>query len=475
LSFPSTPATSSPTPAHHATLRESSARILALAWPVFIGQIAVIAFSTVDTALVARHATADLAALAIGMAVYITIFVGMMGIVLAISPIVGQAYGGHRLKDAGNAVHQAVWLAFGLAAIGAIALNFPQPFLALAKATPDVAAKVQSYLRALSFALPAALLFTVYRGFNTAVSRPKAVMVIQLGGLALKVPLSMLLVFGLGPVPSLGVMGCGIATAIVMWLQVLIAWWVMRRDPFYAPFEIHRRGEGLRKPERRLLKDMLKLGVPMGLGIGLEVMGFTFMAFFISRLGATQVAGHQIAVNLVSVMFMMPLSLANASTTLVAQRVGANDLSDARRLGWYGMALAAMASATLGVVVYLLREPITRLYTNDAAVVATVLPLLAWMVVFHFFDAIQTVAAFVLRAWRIATVPMFIYAASLIGVGLGGGWWLVFGGGAAITPEWLHGARGYWAASTLGLTCAAVALTALLAFGLPDKDPKSAN
>jgi multidrug resistance protein, MATE family len=179
------------------------------------------------------------------------------------------------------------------------------------------------------------------------------------------------------------------------------------------------------------------------------------------------VAGHQVAVNMVSVMFMMPLALANAATTLVAQRVGARDPADARRIGWHGMVIAAAASAVLGLAVYTLREPIVRLYTDNDVVVAAVLPLLAWVVVFHFFDAVQTMAAFVLRGWRIATLPMFIYAGSLIGVGLGGGWWLVFGPGRSIAPVWAQGASGYWVASTAGLVCAAVALTALLAFGLP--------
>jgi MATE family multidrug resistance protein len=457
-----TSATPNAPPCAHTSLRHTARRIAELAWPVFVGQIAVIAFSTVDTALVARFDTADLAALAVGMSVYITVFVGLMGVVLAISPIAGQAYGARRLADAGDAVHQALWLAIGCSVLGALVLNVPQPFLALSKTTPEVAAKVTSYLRALSFALPAALLFTVYRGFNTAVSRPKAVMALQLGGLALKVPLSALLVFGHGPVPSLGVAGCGVATAIVMWLQCLAAWQVMRRDAFYAPFELHRRGGALRRPDRKRLVDMLKLGVPMGAGIGLEVMGFSFMAFFVSRLGATPVAGHQVAVNMVSVMFMLPLALANAATTLVAQRVGAGDTADARRIGWHGMVIAGACSGALGLVVYALREPLVRLYTTNAAVVAAVLPLLAWVVVFHFFDALQTMAAFVLRGWRVATVPMIIYAGSLIGVGLGGGWWLVFGPGRDIAPVWTQGASGYWVAATAGLTCAALALTALL-------------
>jgi multidrug resistance protein, MATE family len=128
------------------------------------------------------------------------------------------------------------------------------------------------------------------------------------------------------------------------------------------------------------------------------------------------------------------------------------------------MLIAASLSGALGLVVYALREPLVRLYTGDAVVIAAVLPLLSWVVVFHFFDAVQTMAAFVLRGWRIATLPMFIYAGSLIGVGLGGGWWLVFGAGRDAAPVWTHGASGYWVASTAGLIVASIALTAVLWF-----------
>ena len=167
-------------------------RIVPLAWPVFVGQGggAGGAFGTIDTVLVARHSIADLAALAVGMAIYITVFVGLMGVVLAVSPIVGQLYGAKRLAEAGHQLHQSVWLAIGLSFLGSSLLAFPEPFLALARANPDVAHKVRGYLLTLAFSLPAALLFTVFRGFNTAVSRPKAVMALQVAGLGLKVPLS---------------------------------------------------------------------------------------------------------------------------------------------------------------------------------------------------------------------------------------------------------------------------------------------
>lgn len=445
-------------------------RIVRLAWPVFIGQLAVLAFGTIDTLLVARHSQDDLAALAVGGAAYITVFVGFMGVVMAVAPLVGQLYGARKLPAAGDELHQAVWLALGMSLIGSTLLVFPQPFLWLAKATPEVAERVRGYLLALALSLPASLLFTVYRGFNTAVSRPKAVMALQVGGLLLKLPLSAALVFGVPAlgVPEMGVTGCGIATACAMWAQLLVAVFVMRRDTFYAPFQIW--GRGLHPPSLKAMAALLRLGVPMGLAILIEVTGFSFMALFISRIGTVPVAGHQIATNVVSMMFMLPLALANAGSTLVAQRIGAGDPADARRLGWHALALGMALAAALGAAVFFGRSGVVRLYTRDAAVIAAALPLLAWVALFHVADAAQTIVAFVLRAWRIATVPMVIYAGALWGVGLGGGYMLAFNL-SGHTPEALLGARGFWVASTAGLVLAGVCLTGFMVWVMRLRQP----
>ena len=418
----------------------------------------------------ARYAALDLAALAIGGAAYVSVFVGLMGVVLALGPIAGQLFGAGRLRDCGQQLHQAMWLALALSVIGCTVLLFPQPFLSLSRASPEVAAKVRAHLTALAFALPPALLFTAFRGFNTAVSRPKVVMALQLVALLVKLPLTALLVFGFTlPTPlgelrldALGAPGCGVATAIVMTGQMLVAWQLLRRDPFYARFEL---GARLATPHGASLLALLRLGVPMGLSIAIEVTGFTFMAFFISRIGATPVAGHQIAVNLVSLMFMMPLAIGNASSTLVAQRIGAGDMADARRLGWHGLEAGVLIAAAMGAAVYLLREDILRLYTHDSVIVGAALPLLAWVAVFHIADAAQTIAAFVLRAYRVATAPLVIYAVAIWGVGLGGGYALAFGS-AAHTPAALQGSLGFWSAATLGLVIAGIGMSAFLAWML---------
>jgi multidrug resistance protein, MATE family len=441
----------------------SVARIVPLAWPVLIGQLAVLAYSTVDTVLIARYSTEDLAALAVGGAAYITTFIGLMGVVLGLSPIVGQLFGAKKLEEAGAQVHQAVWVALGLSVIGCMLLAFPAPYLALAKAGPEVADKIRGYLWCLVFSLPMSLLFTVFRGFNTAVSRPKAVMVLQLMGLAAKVPLSVLFIYGAGPIPALGVTGCGLSTAIAVWLQAVIAWQLLRRDPFYARFKVV--GRGLDKPHVPAIRALLRLGLPIGGAILIEVTGFAFMALFIARLGTTAVAGHQVVANLVSVLFMLPLALGNATSTLVAQRVGAGDARDAHGLAWHGLGFAVLVALVVGTVVYAAREGVARLYTGNAAILAVTLPLLGWLVWFHLVDAVQCVASFVLRAYKITALPVAIYASALTVVGLGGGYVLAFNVSGNVPAAW-QGTKGFWIACTVGLSLAAAGLVALMAWAL---------
>ncbi|MDR7272304.1 MATE family multidrug resistance protein [Pelomonas saccharophila] len=428
-------------------------RLVPLAWPVLVGQIAVMMFSTVDTLMMGRVGPQDLAALAVGSAAYVSIFVGLMGVVLAVGPIAGRQFGADDLPASGRSFMQAQWLAVLLCVPGCLLLWFPDPFIWLAQLDATQAHKVRAYTRPEAFALPAALLFTAFRGFSTAVSRPKAVMAMQLTGLAAKVPLNAMLVFGWGPIPAMGVAGCGWATAIAMTAQALTVLVLLRRDDFYRPFRIPHLWQT--RPQWRELWDLVRLGLPMGGSILVEVTGFTFMAFFIARLGATPVAGHQIAVNLVAMMFMTALALATAAGTLVAQHLGAEQKREARIVGRHAMALATLVAAGLGAIVALAREPIVALYTSNPEAAAAALPLLVWVWFFHLGDALQTVAAYVLRAYQVATLPMIIYVVALWGLGIGGGYFLAFGRDGA-------GAVGFWQAATAGLMTAALLLSLLL-------------
>lgn len=432
-----------------------SIRIAALAWPILIGQLAVVANGVIDTAMTSRFSATDLAALAIGASIYISVFVGASGVMQALSPIIGQLFGAQRYDAIGAEVKQGVWLALFLSCVGGVILIFPQPFLSLAQASPELNAKATLYLRILALALPATLGFRVYSAFNNAVVRPKMVMAIYVASLLLKIPLNALFIFGGLGLPAFGGPGAAMATTVIAWLALPAGWLMLRRLPFYEPFSLF--GTGFVWPTWAAQRALLQLGIPMGVSYLIEVTAFTFMALFIARLGNTVVSGHQITANFGTVLYMLPLAIASATGTLVAQAIGACKLDLARSIGFSGIRLAALLSVTLGCIVWLTRETIVRAYTPNEAIVSTALPLFLFIALYQMFDAVQVTTAFVLRAYKVVVVPTVIYALALWGVGLGGGYLLgfdIFG----LTPPALRGAAGFWFGNSASIALVAAGL-----------------
>ncbi|MCO5398075.1 MATE family efflux transporter [Ralstonia soli] len=429
-------------------------RIAALAWPVLIGQLAVIAFGVLDTAMAGRASAADLAAIGLGGSIYVTVYISLMGVLQALSPIAGQLYGAQKYDEIGEEVRQAIWLGLALAAIGMLLLWFPAPLLRLADATPELTDKATAYLRYEALALPAALGFRIYSALNNALSRPVMVTVLQLAGLLIKFPLNALFLYGGMGVPAMGGAGCALASMIISWLWFIAGAAILMRNPAYKPFAIFTHYSA---PNRARLWALVRLGVPMGFTYLIEITSFTLMAIFIARLGTVVLAGHQIAANLGAVAYMVPLSLSIATSTLAAQSIGARDRVAARRISLNGIKLAVICAALVGTAVLLLRHELVGLYTRDAAVLAIAVPLLPFIAFYQMFDALQVMAAFILRAYKIALIPTVIYALSLWGVGLGGGYVLGFGllGDMAIA---LRGAAGFWAANGLSLMVAGALL-----------------
>ncbi len=432
-----------------------TARVATLAWPILIGQLAVIANGVIDTMMTARHSAIDLAALGLGASVYVSIFVGLSGVMQALSPTIAQLYGAKKFDAIGKEIRQGVWLALLLTLIGTTALCFPQPLLDIAQASPELNDKVLQYLQLLALALPATLGFRVYASLNTAISRPRMVMLLQVSTLLLKIPLNALFIFGGLGLPAFGAPGCAIATAISAWLGLLAGWLILRHQPFYRQFQLF--GQGLGKPDPGAIKALLKLGLPMGLSFLIEVTAFTFMALFIARLGSDTLAGHQITANFGTVLYMLPLSIANATCTLVAQEIGAGRLAEARHTGHAGVRLGVLLSVSVGIIVWLAREQIIGLYTPDANVAAAAMPLFFFIAFYQLFDSAQVGTAYVLRAYKVATIPTLMYAVALWGVGLGGGYLIGFDR-LGVSPEWLKGAAGFWLGNSLSLALVGIAL-----------------
>jgi MATE family multidrug resistance protein len=217
------------------------------------------------------------------------------------------------------------------------------------------------------------------------------------------------------------------------------------------------------RPEPARLAALLRLGIPTGASYLIEVTAFTFVSIFVAGLGATVAAGQQVAANLVGVAYMFPLAIANATGVLAAQALGAGDARGARRIARRGVALAVLVGASIGAGLALFPEAVASAYADDPRVIASAAGLIVLIAFYVPFDAVQVTLAFTLRAWRIATLPMVVYAVSLWGVGLGGGWWLTFGAPAWAARSGLVGAQPFWAAAAVSIAIAAAGLGWLLA------------
>ena len=435
-------------------LREDIPSLLKLAGPLLVGQLAVITFGVLDTAMTARYSADDLAALAMASAIFISIYVGLTGVISALAPIAGQLFGAKRHDEIGEEVRQATWLAVGLTFLGCFILINADYLLQISHVSSEIEGKARLYLDILALGLPASMGMRVLMALHNAVSRPAVITVVQLTGLALKLPLNLLFIYGGLGIAGMGGPGCAVATVIVNWFWLIITLSFVLFDRFYKPFKIFNHFSA---PDWHRIWTLLKLGAPIGLSYLIEVTSFTFMSLFIARLGTTALAGHQIIANMGTVIYMVPLSLSIATMTLVSQAIGANKQERAEEIGWSSVFFTTALCVLIGIAVWIFKMDLLNFYDPPNEVKAFSIPLFLFIAFYQIFDALQVTAAFILRAYRIAFWPMLIYAGSLWGVGLGGGYLMgfnVFGN----TPKFLQGANGFWAANSMSLGLAACLL-----------------
>jgi multidrug resistance protein, MATE family len=434
----------------------SSRALLKLGWPLLIANVAVVGNGTIDTVMAGRLSAIDLAAVAVGSSIYVTVYIGLMGVLQALSPIAGHHFGAGRWRAIGDALQQALWLSGLLTLFGLPWLLATDVWIRLAGAEADVGQVARLYLHAIAFGLPAALATRVFVAMNAAVSTPKVTMTVNLVALSLKVPLNLVFMHGAGPIPPLGGAGAGVATALLSWLMLAMSFGIWRFGGYYSRFH----SLGAHGPRWASLRELLKLGVPIGLSTMFEVTSFTFMAVLIARLGTVAVAGHQIVANMVAILFMIPLSLGIATSVLVAQSLGAGDARVARRAALRGFRIAMALALCAAIGIWAMREPLVQLYTSDPAVASVALSILGLAAIFHFFDAAQGISGFVLRGYKSTFWPMVIYGTALWGIGLGGGFWI----GLYPTPFGPpRGPLGFWEAATVALGITAVLLSVLAA------------
>ncbi len=434
-------------------LVQQSRLILAHATPMLLAQLSAMGMMIIDTILLGHHGAEDLAAVAVGSGLYIAIVFALVGILQAVAPIVAQLHGAGRSDEIAASLQQSVWLALLLAVPGVLLLVHPDALLSLSTIDASVEIKTRRYLQALACGLPALLFYRTFHAFCNALSRPRPLLWISLGNTVLHGILASALVTGYWGGEALGALGCGVSNAIVAWFSMVCALIYMHASTTLRAYRLF---AGWNLPQRRQLSELLRLGLPMGASNLIEISSFTLMALFVAPLGATALAGHRIVATLAATCYMLPLALGIATLAQTAQAIGSGDSRRAQRSIAAGLLLASGSSTLIGVLLWLIGQPLVAIYTDDAAVQMVALSLLAYVAIYQIFDAVQTIAAHALRGYRITFAPMLVHLFCFWGVGLYGGWWLAF---RAVEP-W--GVAGFWLASLISLILAALLLGGLL-------------
>nr|MBL8411309.1 MATE family efflux transporter [Dechloromonas sp.] len=427
--------------------------LIAHAFPILIAQLASIGMMVVDTAVLGHVSPVDLAAVAIGGGIHVSVVFGLVGILQAVAPVVAQLHGARRDAEVAGVLQQGFWLALLLSVPGVLFLMHPDWLLGTANMDAAVEMKVRQYLALLAWSLPAALCYRTFYAFCNALGKSGVLMSIGLFGLALHAVLA----WGLAQQgwlgEPLGVVGCALSNILIAWMACGGGAAYLAFGPLggrYRPFA------NWQAPRWPMWRELLRLGLPMGFSNLVEITSFTLISLFVASLGATVVAGHRIVANLSALTYMLPLSLAIATMAALGQSVGARDWSRARITIRAGLLLASALSTVAGLLLWLATEPLVAAYTDDPAVRAVAVGLVIYVAIYQFFDALQTIASHALRACRVTFLPMLIQTFCFWGIGLLGGAWLCF---RAASPL---GVAGFWLAALGGLVVAAGLLLPLL-------------
>ena len=430
--------------------------LLLLATPIIIAQLAHTAMGFVDTVMAGRVSPRDLAAVALGNSIWVPVFLLMTGILLATTPKVAQHFGAGRQTEIGPLVRQALWLSLAVGLAAAALLWNAEIVLRLMDIEPALITPTMGYLQAVACGFPAVALYHVLRCFSDGLSHTRPSMVLGLLGLLLNIPANYVFIYGKFGLPAMGGVGCGWATALVMVFMLLgMLWWV-KWAPFYKPSQLFNHFEW---PQWQPIRRLLEIGVPMGIAVFAEVSIFSVIALLIGGLGASVVAGHQIALNFTSMVFMIPYSLGMAATVRVGQALGRGDPRQARFAAGVSMGAALGYACLSASAMLLLREQIAQIYSPDPTVIAIAASLIVLAAFFQFSDAVQVTAAGALRGYQDTRMTMILTLFAYWGIGLPVGYALglsnLFG-----EPS---GPRGLWQGLIVGLSVAAIMLAIRLA------------
>ncbi len=425
--------------------------LVKLAAPLLAAQLLVTGTSTVDTIMAGNYHANDLAGVAIGSSVWMPLYLFISGLLIATTSMVARFHGAEDSASIINTVHQSIWLAMGVSIVCMLILFNADILLGWMSVDTEFAVITDGYLNALAFGVPGAVLFGCMRAFTEGMGRTKPFMISSALAFLLNIPLNYALIYGKWGFPELGGVGCGWATAFSMWFQVLVLGWFVSRQHRYDNVALLR---GWQKPDIVIIKRIADLGFPIALAVFAEVSIFSMVALLLAPLGATTVAGHQIALSASHLIFIFPLSLSQAVTIRVGYYLGRQQQSRANFVSRTGIGAAGVMALVSLSLILLFRDAVVGLYTQDTAVQAVALSLFLWMAIYQFPDHLQIAANASLRAYQDSRIPLMLILLCYWGIALPLGYVLAH-------TDWLmppQGAQGFWMALVVGLTGTAILL-----------------
>jgi MATE family multidrug resistance protein len=434
-----------------------------LGGPILVAQLAQMANGVIDTVMAGHASAQDLAGVGIGTSIWIPLLLFFVGTLNALQPTISGLRGAGRPKEIMPLAWQGIYIAAVAAVLMIVLLRSVHPLLALLNADAGTARVAEGYLRGFAWGVPALLLLNALRGLTDGLGHTRVIMMFSLLSTLLNLPLNYVFIYGKFGLPALGGIGCGWATSLANGLAVLALLIYLNRSPLFARFHLLTHWA---PPIWREIRQLLRLGLPIGFTIFVEVSMFSAIALFLAPLGAKVVAGHQIVLNMISVLFMVPLSLGMALTLRVSFLVGAKQTIQARLLARSALLLASAIALVCIPLLLLGRQWLPRLYTGDLEVQAITTQLLVFAAIFQWADVLQVTAINALRGYKDTRIPMLIMLLSFWAICMPLGYALTF-------TDWLNepmGAQGFWLGLILGLVLASVLLTWRL-FRISGRDP----
>ncbi|GFS13178.1 multidrug resistance protein MdtK [Elysia marginata] len=424
--------------------------LLRLALPLAAAQLVMCLAGLVDTLMAGHYSAADLAAVAVGFTVWIPINVFLVGLLMCMTAFVAHLVGAGQHSKIPDLIHQGFRLSLLFGVPELVLVHLSPPLLTYTGLNPETREIATGYLHAVAWGMPGVALNQLLRSYLEGLEHTRPVMMIQLLSLALNIPFNYVMIHGKLGLPALGGVGCGYATALIMWLAPLFMLAYIALNPELRHTSPLRRFAPL---QRDTLYALLKVGTPIGCTLFFQFLAFTLITLLLTPSGDTVLGAHQIAFNLSTLPMVLASGIGIATSIRVGQAVGANNRELARFRGQTGILSALSVAIGMALLIYGNRAWLAALYTNDIGVITLAIQLLPLVALYHIFDSLQVSTNAALRGYKDTRTSMLTVLSSLWGIALPLGSVLAL-------KNWLipaQGAMGFWIA-----LCIALSFTMLL-------------